>query len=134
MVGLSANPYRPSHFVAVYMSAHGYEIIPVNPKETEILGRVCYPSLREIPGPVDIVDIFRDPSAVPAIVDDAIAIGAKVVWMQFGIVHDEAAARARAAGLEVVMDKCVKVEHARYCGGLSAVGLNAGVISSRKRP
>jgi len=133
MVGLSANPYRPSHFVAIYMLAEGYEIFPVNPREQEILGRQSYASLHEVPGPVEIVDIFRDPAAVPAIVEEAIAVGAKVVWMQLGVIHEGAARRARAAGLEVVMDACVKIEHARFFGGLGSVGLNTGVITARRR-
>jgi predicted CoA-binding protein len=133
MVGLSANPYRPSHFAAVYMMAEGYRVIPVNPRERSILGLPCYASLREAPRPIDMVDIFREPRAVPAIVEEAIEIGAKVIWMQLGVIHEGAAARARAAGLDVVMDYCVKIEHARYSGGLSLLGLNAGVISSRRR-
>jgi uncharacterized protein len=132
MVGLSSNPFRPSHFAAIYMLAEGYEVIPVNPREREILGRRCYPSLRDLPMPVDIVDIFRDPQAVPPIVEEAIAIGAKVVWMQLGVINEEAARRAREAGLEVVMDACVKIEHARFFGGLNTIGLNTGVISSRR--
>jgi predicted CoA-binding protein len=133
MVGLSANPYRPSHYAAIYMIAAGYNVIPVNPRETEILGRKCYQSLHDVPPPVEIVDIFRESAAVPEIVEDAIAVGAKVIWMQLGVVHEAAAQRARAAGLEVVMDRCVKIEHARFFGGLSTLGLNAGVISSRRR-
>ena len=132
MVGLSSNPFRPSHFAAIYMLAEGYNVIPVNPREQEVLGRRCYPSLRDIPGPVEIVDIFREPSAVPPIVEDAIAIGAKVVWMQLGVINEQAARRAREAGLEVVMDACVKIEHARFFGGLSTIGLNTGVISARR--
>jgi uncharacterized protein len=132
MVGLSANPFRPSHFAAIYMLAEGYNIIPVNPNEREVLGRRSYPSLREVPEPVEIVDIFRDPAAVPPIVEDAIAIGAKVVWMQLGVINEAAAQRAHAAGLEVVMDACVKIEHARFFGGLSTIGLNTGVISARR--
>jgi len=133
MVGLSANPFRPSHFAAIYMLSHGYDVTPVNPREKEVLGRKSYPTLREVPGPVEIVDIFREPAAVPAIVEDAIAVGAKVIWMQLGVIHEEAAERARQAGLEVVMDRCVKIEHARIFGGLSTIGLNTGVISSLKR-
>ncbi len=133
MVGLSANPFRPSHFVAIYLLSEGYNVVPVNPREQEILGRRCYPSLTEVPEPVDVVDIFRDPKAVPPLVDDAIAIGARVVWMQLGVINDEAAARARDAGLEVVMDACMKIEHARFFGGLNTIGLNTGVISSRRR-
>ncbi len=133
MVGLSANPYRPSHFAAVYMLAAGYDVIPVNPREKEILRRPCYSSVREVPAPVEIVDIFREPAAVPAIVEEAIAAEAKVIWMQLGVIHEEAARRAAAAGLEVVMDRCVKIEHARFFGGLTTLGLNAGIISARKR-
>jgi predicted CoA-binding protein len=133
IVGLSANPMRPSHFVAIYMLSKGYEIIPVNPREKQILGRTCYASVRDVPPPVEIVDIFRETSAVPSVVEDAIAAGAKVVWMQLGIVHEEAAERARQAGLEVVMDRCVKIEHARFFGGLNLLGLSSGVISSRRR-
>jgi len=134
MVGLSANPMRPSHFAAIYMLSKGYDIIPVNPSEQRILGRVCYRSVRDVPGPVEIVDIFRERSAVPLVVEDAIAVGAKVVWMQLGIIHEEAAERARQAGIEVVMDRCVKIEHARFHGGLNMLGLRTGVISSRGRP
>jgi predicted CoA-binding protein len=133
MVGLSSNPFRPSHFAAVYLLAHGYDVLPVNPREQEVLGRKSYASLRDVPPPVEVVDIFRDPSAVPAIVEDAIAIGAKVVWMQLGVIHEAAAERACAAGLEVVMDRCMKIEHARFFGGLNTIGLNTGLISSRKR-
>ncbi|MGA2591481.1 MAG: CoA-binding protein [Bryobacteraceae bacterium] len=133
IVGLSANAYRPSYFAALYMKAAGYEIFPVNPREQKILGRQCYASLAEIPPPVEIVDIFRETAAVPAIVEEAIAAGAKVIWMQLGVIHEQAAERALQAGLEVVMDRCVKIEHARFFGGLSTLGLNAGVLSSRKR-
>ena len=133
MVGLSSNPFRPSHFAAIYLLAQGYDVIPVNPREKEVLGRMSYPSLDGVPGPIEIVDIFREPAAVPAIVDQAIARGAKVVWMQLGVIHEEAAERARQAGLEVVMDRCMKIEHARFFGGLSTIGLNTGVVSSKKR-
>ena len=133
MVGLSANAFRPSHFAAIYLIAEGYDVVPVNPREPGILGRKSYASLRDVPGGVDVVDIFRDPAAVPALVEDAIAIGAKVVWMQLGVIHEAAAERARAAGLEVVMDRCMKIEHARFFGGLNTIGLNTALISSRKR-
>jgi uncharacterized protein len=134
MVGLSSNPFRPSHFAALYLMAEGYDVAPVNPRESEVLGRRSYGSLSAIPGGVEVVDIFREPAAVPAIVEEAIAIGAKVVWMQLGVIHEEAAERARAAGLEVVMDRCMKIEHARFFGGLNTIGMNTGVISSRRRP
>jgi len=133
VVGLSGNPYRPSHFVAVYMAQHGYEITPVNPRETEVLGRKSYPSLKDVPQPLEIVDIFRDPSAIPGIVEEAIECGAKVIWMQLGLIHEAAARRARDAGLAVVMDRCIKIEHARFRGGLNMMGLNGGQLSSRPR-
>ena len=134
MVGLSSNQYRPSHFAAIYLIAEGYDVIPVNPREKQILGRPCYATLRDIPGPIDVVDIFREASAVPALVEEAIAIGAKVIWMQLGVIHEEAAERARQAGLEVVMDRCMKIEHARFFGGLNTIGLNTGVVSALRRP
>jgi predicted CoA-binding protein len=133
MVGLSSNPFRPSHFAAIYMLSQGYDVTPVNPREKEVLGRRSYASVSDVPGPLEIVDIFREPAAVPAIVEEAIAAGAKVIWMQLGVIHNEAAERARQAGLEVVMDRCVKIEHARFFGGLSTIGLNTGVISSQRR-
>ena len=133
MVGLSSNPFRPSHFAAIYLLSEGYDVSPVNPREREILGRTCYPSLSAAPGPVEVVNIFREPAAVPAIVDEAIAVGARVVWMQLGVIHDEAAEKARAAGLEVVMDRCMKIEHARFFGGLNTIGMNTSVISARRR-
>jgi uncharacterized protein len=133
MVGLSSNPFRPSHFAAIYLLSEGYTVIPVNPRETEVLGQKSYSSLREIPGPVEVVDIFREPAAVPAIVDEAIAIGAKVVWMQLGVIDEASAERARSAGLEVVMDRCMKIEHARFFGGLNTIGMNTGVLTSRRR-
>lgn len=133
MVGLSSNPFRPSHFAAIYLISEGYDVVPVNPREQEILGRKCYPTLSAIPGPVEVVDIFREPAAVPAIVDEAIAAGAKVLWMQLGVIHNEAAEKARAAGLEVVMDRCMKIEHARFFGGLNTIGMNTAVITARRR-
>jgi predicted CoA-binding protein len=134
MVGLSNNPFRPSHFAAIYMLANGYNIIPVNPACQEILDRKCYASLSDIPEPVDIVDVFRKPADVPPLVDEAIAIGAKVLWLQLGVINEAAAKKALEAGLEVVMDRCVKIEHARFFGGLNLIGLNTGVISSRRMP
>jgi len=132
VVGLSAQWHRPSYFAAKYMQDHGYRIIPVNPRYGEVLGEKCYADLRSIPGPVDIVDCFRKSVEIPAIADDAIAMGAKVLWMQLGIVNDEAARRASEAGLDVVMNRCVKIEHARILGGLNWAGVNTRVISSRR--
>jgi predicted CoA-binding protein len=134
MVGLSANPFRPSHFAAVYLMAEGYDVTPVNPRVREVLGRRSYPALLEVPDPIEVVDIFREPAVVPEIVGQAIARQAKVIWMQLDVIHEEAALRAREAGLEVVMDRCMKIEHARFFGGLNAVGLNTGVISALRRP
>ena len=133
VVGLSADWYRPSYFAAKYMQEHGYRVIPVNPKYGEILGEKCYPSLRAIPEKVEIVDIFRKTQDVMPVADEAIAIGAKVLWQQLGVKNEAAAARARAAGLEAVMDRCVKIEHGRLFGGLNWVGVNTRVISA-KRP
>ena len=132
VVGLSAQWYRPSYFAAKYMQDHGYRIIPVNPRYDEVLGEKCYPDLRAIAEPVDLVDCFRRSRDIPPIADAAIAIGAKVLWMQLGVVNDEAARRASDAGLDVVMNRCVKIEHARILGGLNWAGVNTGVISSRR--
>ena len=132
VVGLSAKWNRPSHFAAKYMKDHGYKIIPVNPAYEEVLGEKCYKSLLDIPEAVDIVDIFRRSEDVPPIVEDAIKIGAKVVWMQLTVVNEEAAAKAREAGLEVVMNRCVKIEHGRFFGGINFLGVNRRLISSKK--
>jgi len=132
VVGLSANWYRPSYFAAKYMLDHGYRVVPVNPAYDEVLGQRCYPSIAAIPGPVDIVDAFRKPGDMPAIAREAVAKGAKVLWMQLGIRNDEAARIAMDAGLDVVMDRCVKIEHARILGGLNWCGVNTGVVSSRR--
>ncbi len=132
VVGLSAQWYRPSFFAAKYMRDHGYRIIPVNPRYDEVLGERCYPDLRSIREPVDLVDCFRKSEDIPPIAEDAIAIGAKVLWMQLGVINEEAARRASEAGLEVVMNRCVKIEHARILGGLNWAGVNTGVISARR--
>jgi predicted CoA-binding protein len=132
VVGISANWYRPSYFAAKYMQDHGYRIHPVNPNYTEVLGERCYPDIASIPGPVDIVDCFRKPGEIVPLAEAAVAKGASVLWMQLGIRNDEAAAIASAAGLDVVMDRCVKIEHARILGGLNWAGVNTGVISARR--
>jgi predicted CoA-binding protein len=132
VVGLSADWFRPSYFAAKYMQEHGYRIIPVNPKYGEILGEKCYPDLASIPEPVDLVDVFRKPADTPAIAREAVAIGAKTLWLQIGVVNDEARRIAEAAGLDVVMDRCVKIEYARLFGGLNWFGVNTRVISSRR--
>jgi len=135
VVGLSADWNRPSHFAAKYMQEHGYRVIPVNPRYAgkEILGERCYASLREVPNKVDIVDVFRRTEDVPPIAEDAIAIGAKVLWQQIGVKNRPAHERALAAGLDSVMDRCVKIEHGRLFGGLNWVGVNTKVVSA-KRP
>jgi predicted CoA-binding protein len=133
VVGLSANWWRPSYFAAKYMQEHGYRVIPVNPQYSAVLGERCYASVRDIPEKVDIVDCFRRSEDIGPLAGDAIAIGAKVLWMQLGVINHAAAEQARLAGLDVVMDRCVKIEHARLFGGLNWAGVNTKVISS-KRP
>ncbi|MDH5709584.1 MAG: CoA-binding protein, partial [Hylemonella sp.] len=132
VVGLSADWNRPSFFAAKYMQEHGYRVIPVNPRYPEILGEKCYARLEDIPEPVDMVDVFRRSEDVGPIADSAVAIGAKCLWQQLGVLNHEADGRARAAGLETVMDRCVKIEHARLFGGLHWAGVNTGVISSQR--
>ena len=132
VVGLSANWYRPSYFAAKYMQEHGYRVIPVNPNYGEVLGERCYPSIAAIPEPVDIVDCFRKPEEMPALARETVAKGAKVLWMQLGIHSGEALTIAADAGLDVVENHCVKIEHARIMGGLNWAGVNTGVISARR--
>ena len=132
VVGLSAEWHRPSFFAAKYMQEHGYRIIPVNPRYAEILGERCHASLETIEVPVDIVDVFRRTEDVLPIAEQAIAIGAKCLWQQIGVKNLEAARIAAEAGLDVVMDRCVKIEHARLFGGLHWAGVNTGVISARR--
>jgi uncharacterized protein len=138
MVGLSSNYYNASSFAGVYLDANGYDVVPVNPAAAgrrEILGRRVYRDLREAaaahPRPIEIVDVFRPPAETPEIARQAIEIGARVLWLQLGVINEEAAELARAAGLEVVMDRCCKIEHARFFGGLRTIGLNTGVVTSR---
>jgi hypothetical protein len=139
VVGLSPQWHRPSFFAAKYMQTHGYRIVPVNPGATEILGERCYPSVSEASralaaegARIDMVDCFRRSDDIPPLAQEAIAIGAKCLWLQLGVVNEPAAAAARAAGLDVVMDRCVKIEHARLFGGLNWAGVNTKVISSRR--
>ena len=134
VVGLSPNWNRPSYFAAKYMLAHGYTVIPVNPGATEILGQKCYPDLAAIPVRVDLVDVFRKPEDAGPIADEAIRIGAKCLWLQLGVIHREAAGKAVAAGLDVVMDRCVKIEYARLFGGLNFAGVNTQVVSAKRPP
>jgi len=134
VVGLSAQWHRPSYFAAKYLQEHGYRVIPVNPAYDTILGEKCYKRLADIPEKVDVVDCFRKSSEIPAIADEAIAIGAKVLWMQLGVENADARARAEAAGLEVVENRCMKIEHGRFFGGLGWAGVNTKVISARRAP
>ncbi len=132
VVGLSAHWHRPSYFAAKYMQDHGYRVIPVNPTYDTVLGERCYPSLTAIPEKVDLVDCFRKAEEIVPIARDAVAKGARVLWMQLGIRNDEAARIACDAGLDVVMNRCVKIEHARILGGLNWAGVNTGIISARR--
>jgi uncharacterized protein len=132
MVGLSANWNRPSNFAAKYLQQHGYRVIPVNPTYAEVLGEACYPELAAVPHAVDVVDVFRRTADVLPIARAAVAIGAKCLWQQIGVVNREADALARAAGMDSVMDRCMKIEHARLFGGLHWAGVNTRVISAHR--
>jgi len=136
IVGISAEWHRPSFFVGKYLLEHGYTMIPVNPKYDVVLGQRCFPHLRaarEAVGEIEVVDCFRRAEDIGALAGEAIGIGARVLWMQLGVINEEAAHKARAAGLEVVMDRCMKIEHGRLYGGLNWAGVNTRVISA-KRP
>jgi predicted CoA-binding protein len=130
IVGLSGNPLRASNFVGFYLQRHGYRVIPVNPREPEILGERSFASLREVPVSVDIVDVFRAPAALPGIARDAVEVGAKCLWCQFTVINEEGARIAANAGLTVVMDRCLKVEHARYAGRMHWLGFNTQRVTS----
>jgi predicted CoA-binding protein len=130
IVGLSGNELRASNFVGYYLKRHGYDVIPVNPGETDVLGQTSYPSLLEVPIPVDVVNVFRAPDATPGIARDAVAIKAGALWCQFGVINKEAAHIAEEGGVPVIMDRCLKVEHARYIGRMHWLGFNTGRITS----
>ncbi|MEM7541706.1 MAG: CoA-binding protein [Pseudomonadota bacterium] len=132
IVGLSATWHRPSHFAAKYLIHHGYRVIPVTPAYEEVLGEKAYPTLADVPDPVDVVDCFRADRELPALAEQAVAIGAKLFWMQLGLRNQQAAKIAIDGGLEVIWDRCMKIEHARLFGGLNLVGVNTGVISSAR--
>jgi uncharacterized protein len=132
IVGLSSNVLRPSYFIGFYLQRHGYRVVPVNPREKAILGEPSYPSLTEVPFPIDVVDVFRVPDAVPGIASEAVQIGASALWLQFGVISHEGARIARQAGLKVVMDRCMKVEHARHLGRMHWLGFNTGVVTARR--
>ncbi|MDT8915497.1 CoA-binding protein [Amycolatopsis sp. PS_44_ISF1] len=134
VVGASANPARPSYFVAAYLlSSTRYEVHFVNPRLDTLLGRPVHPSLEDVPGGIDLVSVFRRHDDLPSVAEEAIEAGARTLWLQLGLRHEPAAARAREAGLDVVMDRCVKIEHARFAGGLHLAGFDTGVISSRRQ-
>ena len=130
IVGLSPNELRASYFVGYYLRRHGYRVIPVNPRETEILGQKSYPSLSDVPEPVDIVNVFRAPDALPPIARETVRIGAGALWCQFGVINEEGAKIAEAGGVTVIMDRCLKVEHARYAGRMHWLGFNTQRITS----
>jgi predicted CoA-binding protein len=133
VVGLSTEKTKASNMVASYLKDEGYRVIPVNPRATEILGEKCYPDLKSVPEPIDIVNVFRPASAVPGIVDEALEVGAKSLWLQLRIVERDAAQRAADHGMDVVMDRCIKMEHGRYCGALHFAGMNTEVITAKRR-
>jgi uncharacterized protein len=130
VVGLSGNELRASNFVGYYLKRHGYRVIPVNPRETEILGEPCYPSLPDVPVPVDVVNVFREPDALPQIAREAVKIHAATLWCQFGVINEEGARIAEDGGVTVIMDRCLKVEHARYLGRMHWLGFNTQRITS----
>jgi uncharacterized protein len=130
IVGLSSNQLRPSYFVGYYLKRHGYRVVPVNPREANILGETCYAQLQDVPVPVDIVNVFRAPDALPGIAEDAVSIHATALWCQFGVVNEEGARIAEDSGVTVIMDRCIKVEHARYVGRMHWLGFNTQRITS----
>lgn len=133
IVGLSANELRASHFVGYYLKRHGYDTVPVNPRETSILGCACHPSLTDMADSVGVVDVFRASDAVPEIAQQAVAIGARYLWLQYGVISEEGIGIAKEGGLDVIVDRCLKVEHARYLGRMHWLGFNTEVISAERR-
>ncbi|HEY1297840.1 MAG TPA: CoA-binding protein [Chloroflexota bacterium] len=133
IVGLSSNVLRPSNFVGFYLKRHGYRIVPVNPRETEAVGEKAYASLKDIPFHVDVVDVFRAPQFVPDVAREAVEIGADALWLQFGVISGEGARIAEAGGLDVVMDRCMKVEHARNMGRMHWLGFNTGMVGAQRQ-
>ncbi len=133
VIGMSANALRPSYYVGYYLNRHGYAVAPVNPRESRIIDLPCYPSLLDVPDDVGVVDVFREPAAVPEIARQAVAKGARYLWLQFGVISAEGVQIARDGGLEVIVDRCIKIEHARYHGRMHVLGFNTGVISAQRR-
>jgi hypothetical protein len=134
IVGLSSNTLRPSNYVGFYLQRHGYRVIPVNPNEREALGEEAYPSLADVPERIDVVDVFRASQFVPDIAEQAVDVGARALWMQFGVISMRGAEIASSAGLRVVVDRCMKVEHARHMGRMHWLGFNTGVVGSLRNP
>lgn len=132
IVGLSPNELRASHFVGFYLRRHGYRIVPVNPREKTILGETSYPTLGDVPFPIDVVDVFRAPDAVPDIAREAVRAGAKALWCQYNVISPEGGDIAERGGLKVVMDRCMKVEHARHLGRMHWLGFNTGIVTARR--
>ncbi len=132
VVGMSSNELRASNFVGYYMLRNGYQVTPVNPRESEIYGLTCYPSLRDIPHKIDVVDVFRDPAAVPEIAEDTVAIGAAYLWLQFGVISADGVAIAEQGNTQCIVDRCLKIEHARYMGRMHWLGFNTGRISAKR--
>lgn len=132
VVGMSSNELRASNFVGFYLSRHGYDVVPVNPRETEIYGLKSYPSLDDLPEPAAVVDVFRDPAAVPDIARQAVETGAKYLWLQFGVISEEGIEIALSGGMRVIVDRCIKIEHARYRGRMHWLGFNSGTVSARR--
>ncbi len=132
VVGLSPNALRASHFVGYYLMRHGYDVVPVNPRESSIFGLQCFPDVTVIPGGAEVVDVFREPAAVPDIARQAVAIGARFLWLQYDVISPEGIAIAEAGGMKVIVDRCFKIEHARYFGRMHVLGFNTGVISAKR--
>ena len=132
IVGMSSKELRASYFVGFYLLRNGYDVVPVNPRETEVLGLTCYPSLTDVPGPIDVVDVFREPGAVPGIAEEAVALGADFLWLQFGVISPEGVSIATKGGMQSIVDLCFKIEHARYLGHIRRCGFNTQQIKAAR--
>ena len=132
VVGMSSKELRASYFVGFYLKRNGYDVVPVNPRESEILGMTCYPSLQDIPHPIEVVDVFREPAAVPQIAEEAVAIGAQYLWLQFGVISPDGVSIAAEGGVKSIVDRCIKIEHARYLGRMHWLGFNTEQIKATR--
>ena len=132
VVGMSSKELRASYFVGFYLKRNGYDVVPVNPRESEILGMTCYPSLQDIPHPIEVVDVFREPAAVPQIAEEAVAIGAQYLWLQFGVISPDGVSIATEGGVKSIVDRCIKIEHARYLGRMHWLGFNTEQIKATR--